>query len=61
LSKWTAVNPDNKERHFLVSKLIKNENDEIVACQLEAVINKNQYHIEWRYLKDSNTWLMGWK
>jgi tryptophan-rich hypothetical protein len=27
LSKWTAVKPVNKEKHFLVTKLIEPENE----------------------------------
>jgi len=60
LSKWTAVKPKQKERHFIVIKLIRSEMEEIIACELEAVINKNIYEIEWQALKDSSCWLMGW-
>jgi tryptophan-rich hypothetical protein len=60
LSKWTAVKPKQKERHFIVTKLLRSDMEEIVACELEAVINKNIYEIEWQDLKDSSCWLMGW-
>jgi len=40
LSKWTAVKPRQKERHFMVTKLIRAENEEIIACELEAVITR---------------------
>ena len=26
-TKWTAVTPSSKERHFLITKLVFNEND----------------------------------
>ena len=61
MSKWTAINPDDKERHFIVSTLIKDEDNEIIGCMLEAVINKNCYEIEWQALKNDDKWLMGWK
>jgi tryptophan-rich hypothetical protein len=61
LSKWTAVKPEKKERHFIVTKLIRAENENIIACQLEAVINNNSYEIAWQTLKDSSCWLMGWQ
>jgi len=61
LSKWTAVKPQQKERHFIVTKLIRAENEDIIACQLEAVINNNSYEIAWQTLKDSSCWLMGWQ
>jgi len=43
-----------------VSELIKNEDDEIIACSLEAVINKNVYEMDWAELKNKEIWLMGW-
>jgi tryptophan-rich hypothetical protein len=60
LSKWTAVKPKQKEHHFIVTKLLRSDTEEIIACELEAVINKNIYEIEWQVLKDSSCWLMGW-
>ncbi len=60
LSKWTAVKPKQKERHFIITKLILAENEEIISCELEAVINKNIYKMDWQTLKDSSCWLMGW-
>jgi tryptophan-rich hypothetical protein len=60
LSKWTAVEPKQKERHFIVTKLICADNEDIIACQIEAVINNNCYEINWQTLKDSSCWLMGW-
>ena len=41
LSKWTAVKPKQKERHFIVTKLIYNEDEIIISCELEAVINQH--------------------
>ena len=43
LSKWTALKPENKERHFIITKLLRNDDEKIIACELEAVINKNSY------------------
>lgn len=60
-SKWTAVNPENKELHFIVTKLIRDDEETIVACELEAVINKNTYQLDWTLLKDTSQWLTGWK
>jgi tryptophan-rich hypothetical protein len=61
MSKWTATQPRQRERHFLVTRLICAEDETIVCCELEAVINKNTYEIDWRELQDSNRWVMGWK
>ena len=60
-SKWTAVQPENKELHFIVTKLIRDDEEVVVGCELEAVINKNNYQIDWQLLKDTEQWLMGWK
>ena len=60
-SKWTAVTPQNKELHFIVTKLIRDEDEVVISCELEAVINKNNYQIDWTLLKDTEQWLMGWK
>jgi tryptophan-rich hypothetical protein len=61
MSKWTAVQPKQRERHFIVNRLICNEDETIIGCVLEAVINNNNYEIDWRELQDSTRWLMGWK
>lgn len=61
LSKWTALHPEGKEKHFIVTKLIRADDENIIACELEAVINKKCYEIDWQRLKESSSWLMGWK
>ncbi len=61
MTKWTAVEPKRKERHFIVTKLIRETDETIVACELEAVINKNNYEMDWRELKDTKVWKMGWE
>lgn len=60
-SKWTALKPENKELHFIVTKLLRNDDEKIIACELEAVINKNSYDINWLQLKESSNWIFGWK
>lgn len=44
-----------------MTRLIRNEDEIIVGCELEAVINKNTYETDWRELQDSDQWIMGWK
>jgi len=61
LSKWTALQPEGKEKHFIVTKLLRAEDEQIIACELEAVINKKHYEIDWRCLKEASSWVMGWK
>jgi len=60
LSKWTAVTPRNKEKHFLVTQLLRDEAGQVVGCLLEAVLSKNEYPLDWRILKDTGQWLQGW-
>ncbi len=60
-SKWTKVKPNGKEKHFIVSKLNLTEDNQLIDCELEAVINKHVYHTDWHDLKNSDNWLMGWK
>ncbi|MEI7531516.1 MAG: TIGR02450 family Trp-rich protein [Betaproteobacteria bacterium] len=63
LSKWTSVLPKNKEKHFLVIKVIEPENLLEVPewVELEAVMTKSNYRILWRELQNSDVWLQGWK
>ena len=62
LTKWTAVNPSHKRKHFLVSKVILPELPEeaIEFVEIEAVFDKTTQLIPWRQLKDINIWLQGW-
>ncbi len=61
LSKWTAVAPSHKEKHFLVTRIIKDEAEVITHCVLEAVINHREIELDWRLLKDPSSWLFGWR
>lgn len=60
LSKWTAVAPQNKEKHFLVTRTIEDEQGVVITCLVEAVITQNEYEIAWQELKDNTKWLAGW-
>jgi tryptophan-rich hypothetical protein len=60
LSKWTAVSPRHKEKHFLVTAVNKDEHETIISCTLEAVLRNNTYEIDWNILKDKACWIMGW-
>ena len=62
LAKWTAVAPINKQKHFMVVELIRDELDQqLISCVLEAVIHKEQFKIDWRELKNTDRWIQGWK
>ncbi|MFQ3187253.1 MAG: tryptophan-rich hypothetical protein [Marinomonas primoryensis] len=61
LSKWTSMSPQYKEKHFIVTKLIRDEEEAVIKCVIEAVINKNQHTITWQVLKSPDNWQQGWK
>jgi tryptophan-rich hypothetical protein len=60
-SKWTAVNPIKKEKHFLVTELEFDEDDNVIYCAIEAVISNRSASINWQDLKNTAVWLQGWK
>lgn len=61
LSKWTAIKPKNKEKHFLVSDIEFEEDGSVLSCTLEAVISKKEYLIDWKELMSDDKWIQGWK
>lgn len=60
-SKWTAVSPVNKEKHFLLTELEFDEEGNVIHCLLEAVISNRAAPIDWYQLKNSAFWRQGWK
>jgi len=60
-SKWTAVRPLQREKHFLVQKIEFNDDGVVIACVLESVLSRKEYAIDWTELKDQDKWLQGWK
>lgn len=60
-SKWTAVTPTKKEKHFMVTEIEFDEEGVVVSCSIEAVMSKRFIPINWHDLKDDNNWVYGWK
>ena len=60
-SKWTAVNPVGKEKHFLITKLEFNQHGDVTYCLIEAVISNRVESIDWKELKKESNWLQGWR
>ena len=62
LTKWTAVKPIAKQKHFLVSRVIEPEliTDPVVSVEIEAVFSKATQVIAWRELQDDSVWRQGW-
>ena len=61
LTKWTAVKPIAKQKHFLVSRVIEPEllTDPVVSVEIEAVFSKATQVIAWRELQDDSVWRQG--
>ena len=62
LSKWTAVTPIDKCKHFLVAKVIQPEPPELTVqwIELEAVHSNWVRRIDWHELRDPAIWQVGW-
>ena len=59
-SKWTAVTPVNKEKHFQVTEVEFDEDGIITHCLIEAVMTRRATPVDWRSLKNSDDWMTGW-
>ena len=62
LTKWTSVTPVAKEKHFLVSKVIKPKlpDGPVELVEVEAVFSKATQVIAWRDLQNADVWRIGW-
>ena len=62
-SKWTAVNPSNKEKHFIVTKLLDPDvaGASVEHVELESVYSRRVRVIAWRDLLNTDSWRTGWK
>ena len=61
-SKWTAVTPIARQRHFIVTQVLEPELPEgpILWVEIEAVLSKKTQRILWRDLQDATRWTQGW-
>jgi tryptophan-rich hypothetical protein len=60
-SKWTAVAPLDRQKHFIVTKVLSDEQGLPQSCVLEAVYTHAETTLDWRSLRDSTVWKMGWQ
>ena len=62
LTKWTAVKPIAKQKHFLVSRVIQPEveTDPVELVEIESVFSKATQIIQWRDLQNDEVWRQGW-
>lgn len=61
-SKWTAVKPVNKEKHFMVTKLVilDPQTQVIEAVEIEAVMTGRVQRMDWHALQNRDVWKQGW-
>ncbi|MFZ9873116.1 MAG: TIGR02450 family Trp-rich protein, partial [Steroidobacteraceae bacterium] len=54
--------PRNKEKHFLVTRVIEPEplGSPVVSVEIEAVHSHRVQLIAWRELTDATRWRRGW-
>ncbi|MBX3723125.1 MAG: TIGR02450 family Trp-rich protein [Turneriella sp.] len=57
-SKWTAVEPQNGEKHFLVTRIADQKSREL---KLECVVTKRTLFISYEELSQSGRYLSGWR
>lgn len=62
LSKWTAVAPVARQKHFLVSRVLLPElpGAPVEWIDIEAVHSGAVRRIAWRELRDAAVWRQGW-
>jgi tryptophan-rich hypothetical protein len=61
LSKWTAAQPRNREKHFLVTELFRDEEGTVLEIELQAVLTHRSERLPWQTLQDAGSWRMGWQ
>ena len=60
-SKWTAVKPVRKEKHFIVTEIEFDDEGAVTDCMIESVMSKRVANIQWKELKNQDQWIQGWK
>ena len=63
LSKWTASVPLNKEKHFVVTRLIEPDAPDglVEFVELEAIFSRRTCVMAWRELRNTDRWRQGWQ
>lgn len=59
LSKWTAARPRNKEKHFLVTELFRDDEGTVLEIELQAVMTRRAERLPWQTLQNAEDWRMG--
>lgn len=61
-SKWTAVRPREREKHFMVTRVVEPvpPGSPVVTVELEAVHSRRVRQLPWRELRNAARWIRGW-
>jgi tryptophan-rich hypothetical protein len=61
-TKWTAVLPVNKEKHFIVTRVIypDSPDEQVERLEIEAVYSRFIKSIAWEELRNTKIWKRGW-
>ncbi|MGK5025358.1 TIGR02450 family Trp-rich protein [Janthinobacterium sp. RB2R34] len=61
-SKWTAAAPADKEKHFMVIKVLEPDTPgaAVTHVELQAVHSQRIQTMSWRALRDAAVWRQGW-
>ncbi|WP_394359079.1 TIGR02450 family Trp-rich protein [Metapseudomonas boanensis] len=46
----------NRETHFLVTELVRDELDNVLFVEIEAVLTKRVQRLDWHDLSDAERW-----
>ena len=61
-SKWTAVRPIDREKHFLVLDWVRDaEGRPTDHVAIEAVLTNVVWELHWRELENRDLWRIGWQ
>ena len=59
-SKWTAVTPVDRQKHFLITKVTYDDDGLIETCFIEAIRTNKTRTLDFNQLKDPQIWKQGW-
>ena len=61
-SKWTAIRPVDRQKHFVVLDWVRDEDGAPTEMvEIEAILTRNVRTVHWRELGDPATWRIGWQ
>ena len=60
-SKWTAVRPVERQKHFIVLDWVRDEEGEPTEMiEIEAILTRAVRTLHWRDLENVEEWRVGW-